>query len=64
MCRMINDIDVSGPYRVFARDIGQFVFSWLDVTSPGDVPPDIAILPVYGMHTEDNVLIIITEVMS
>lgn len=43
---IINDIEIDGLYKVFAVNIGQFIFDRLDPAVPGDIPPDVACLPV------------------
>lgn len=58
--QIINDLEITGPFRVYDVDREQFVFSWLDQAAPGDMPPDIAILPVLAVHWHDDVMIIDT----
>ena len=59
---IINDMDISGLFRVFDSRSGHFIFSFLDRSAPGDVPPDIALLPVRSTRFVGTVLIIETEV--
>ena len=59
---VIADLDISGPFRVFDICSGSYVYSFLDRSVPGDIPPDIGALPVIGMRTCDSVLYIDTEV--
>ena len=59
---VIADLDISGPFRVFDICSGSYIFSYLDLSLPGDLPPDIGVLPVLGMRTCDSVLYIDTEV--
>ena len=59
---IINDLTISGPYQVFAPSIGHSLFSWLDRSAPGDIPPDVACLPVLRTYYSGPVLIIETEV--
>lgn len=58
----INDLDLAGPFRVYDVDREQFVFSRLDLSAPGagDLPPDVAFLPVLAVHWHDDVMIIDT----
>ena len=57
---IINDLPITSPYRVYDVIKGQYLFSWLDRSAPGDIPPDIAILPVVGLRSLDGVLYIDT----
>lgn len=65
--QIINDLDITGPFRVYDVDREHFIFSRLDPAAPGDLPPDIAILPVLGIHwswsSRGDVMIIDTEVI-
>lgn len=57
----INDLPITSAYRVFDLDTGHFIFSWLDTKANGDIPPDIAILPVVGLRSMSGVLFIDTR---
>lgn len=57
---IINDLDLCGPFRVYDVDLEHFIFSRLDLSAPGDLPPDIAFLPVLAVHHHDDVMIIDT----
>lgn len=57
----INDLDIRSPYRVYDIDTGHFIFSWLDMTASGDIPPDVALLPVVGLRAMSGVLFIDTH---
>lgn len=59
---IINDLPITSPYQVFDITSGHYVFSWLDRSAPGDIPPDIAVLPVLRSYYSGPVLIIETEV--
>ena len=54
----INDLPLSLPFRVYDIEKGQCIFSLLEDAESGDVPPDIAFLPVLGLRAVDNVLYI------
>ena len=56
----ISDIYLSGPFSVYDLDAGHFIYTWTDRTAPGDIPPDIAMLPVIGMRKIGSLLIIDT----
>ena len=58
---IINDLPVTAPFRVYDISTGHFIFSLLNSNDPGDVPPDIAILPVVGLRSVDGVLYIDTR---
>lgn len=58
---MINDLPVTSLYRVYDLDTGHYIFSWLDRSAPGDIPPDVATLPVVGLRSVDGVLYIDTH---
>lgn len=58
---IINDLIINGPYQVLDVSIGHYIYSWLDRSAPGDIPPDIAILPVRKTYFEGPVMIIETE---
>jgi len=57
---IINDLPITSPFRVYDMNSGHFIFSLLDLADGGDVPPDIAILPVVGLRSVDGVLYIDT----
>ena len=58
---IINDLPINTPYTVYDIDTGHYIFSWMDTSEPGDIPPDIAILPVAGLRSFDGVLYIDTH---
>jgi len=58
---VINDIPVTSSYTVYDRDTGHHVFTWFDTEKYGDIPPDIAFLPVDGIRTEGGILCIDTH---
>lgn len=60
---MIADLHIVGPFRVFDIHSGNYVYSYLEQSAPGDIPPDIGILPVVGLRTCGAVLYIDTEVL-
>ena len=51
----VNDLPVSIPFRIYDTTTGHYIFSILDPQQDGDVPPDIAFLPVVGLRAVDNV---------
>ena len=52
---IVNDLPVSIPFRIYDTTTGHYIFSILDPQQDGDVPPDIAFLPVVGLRAIDNV---------
>ena len=54
----IADLTITSVYRVYDVNKGQFIFSWLDRNVPGDVPPDVATLPVVGLRAVSGILYI------
>ena len=59
---IINDLPINDLYRVFDIVSGRCIYSWLDRSAPGDIPPDIACLPVLRSYVDGQILIIETEV--
>ena len=57
---IINDLVITGPYQVYDVELNHYVFSWLDRSAPGDIPPDIAVLPVKRTYNVGDVMIIET----
>ena len=58
---IINDLVISGPYQVYDINLSHYVFSWLDRSAPGDIPPDIAVMRVKRTYHIGDVLIIEAE---
>lgn len=56
----IADLPIDSRYRVYDIVLGQYIYSYLFPDEPGDIPPDVAILPVLGLRAVDNVLYIDT----
>ncbi len=54
----VNDLPITTPFRVYDVTTGHYIHSWLDRNEPGDIAPDVAILPVVGLRSIDNVLYI------
>ena len=52
----INDLPLTLPFRVYDTTEGHFIFSLLEDAEYGDVPPDIALLPVVGLRAVNNCL--------
>ena len=57
---LINDLPLTIPFRVYDMTTGHYIFSIMSPDDGGDVPPDIATLPVVGLRSVDNVLYIDT----
>lgn len=57
---IINDIDLNAPFEVYAVNVGHYIFSMYSADAPGDIPPDVAMLPVVGLRKMNDVLIIDT----
>jgi len=51
----VSDIEISGAFCVYATNLGNYIFQYLDTTKPGDIPPDIASLFVVSVYTFENV---------
>lgn len=48
---LIADLNITGPFCVLDMNSGHYIYSFLDPSGPGDIPPDVAVLPVLGLHT-------------
>lgn len=59
---VIADLHIATPFRVYDIRSGNYIYSYLDRSVPGDIPPDIAVLPVLGARACGPVLYIDTEV--
>ena len=57
---IINDLPLTIPFSVYDMTTGHYIFSIMSPDDGGDVPPDIATLPVVGLRSVDNVLYIDT----
>ena len=55
---IVNDLPLSAPFRIYDVTTGHYIHSWLDRSQPGDIAPDVAMLPVVGLRSVDNVLYI------
>ena len=53
---ILNDLPLTIPFRVFDETTGHYIFSILSANESGDVPPDVALLPVVGLRAVDGVL--------
>ena len=54
---LIADMNLTCRFCVRDLNTGHYIFSRLDQDAPGDIPPDIACLPVFGIcpvHTESG----------
>ena len=54
----VNDLPIASPFVLYDPYIGHTIFSMLDRSQPGDIPPDIAILPVIGIRSAGDVIYI------
>lgn len=63
---MIADLMIDSPFCVYDRNSGNYIYQYLDSSDSGDIPPDIAILPVLGLRSvltpRSKILYIDTEV--
>ena len=59
---IVNDIEITGRFRVFDIASGEYIYSNLSRSAPGDIPPDVACLPVVGLRMFDDVLYIDTMI--
>ena len=57
---IINDLPLTIPFSVYDVSKGHYIFSIMTPDDGGDIPPDIAILPVVGLRAVDGVLYIDT----
>lgn len=60
---IVNDVPLHIPFRILDLSSGNYIFSVLDHSGPGDIPPDIATLPVVGVmiDTRSGMMEIETE---
>ena len=54
----INDLPVMIPFRVYDVEKGHCIFSIMSPDDAGDIPPDVATLPVVGIRSAGDVLYI------
>lgn len=63
---VIADLQIVCPFRVYDINTGSYIYSYLDASDPGDLPPDIGCLPALGFRSirsdSGPVLYIDTEV--
>lgn len=59
---MIADLTITTPFTVYDINTGHYVYTWNDIDGPGDIPPDIAILPVLGIRMYGGMMYIDSEV--
>lgn len=55
---IINDLPLTIPFRVYDVYKGQYIYSMLNRYDSGDIPPDVAMLPVVGLRAVGGVLYI------
>lgn len=59
--KTIADIEITGPFDVYAVNTGHYIHMWYDRTAPGDIAPDLAMLPVLGVrYTRSDTATIMT----
>ena len=59
--KTISELEISGPFDVYAVNIGQYIHMWYDRTVPGDIAPDVAVLPVLNVrYTRSDTATIMT----
>lgn len=58
---IINDLPIYGRFCVYDMRTGHYIHQFLDTSAPGDIAPDVAVLPVLGLRTMDDVLYIDTR---
>lgn len=51
---IVNDVPLRIPFRIKDLSSGHYIFSILSHSDPGDIPPDIAILPVVGVMIDQK----------
>ena len=51
---IINDVPLRVPFRIKDIDSGHYIFSILNKKDDGDLPFDIASLPVVGVMIDQN----------
>lgn len=56
----INDLPIAGPYTVTDADTGRILHKYVD--GPGDIPPDVACLPVLDVSAGPDGIRISTRV--
>ena len=57
----INDLPICGKFCVYDIRTGHYIHQYLDPSAPGDIMPDVAVLPVLGLRMMDDVLYIDTR---
>lgn len=45
----VADLPIYSPFRIKDVNSGHYIYSIMNVELPGDIPPDIAVLPVLGV---------------
>ena len=46
---IVNDLELTIPFRIFDTTTGHYIFNIPDDGTPGDTPPDVALLPAISM---------------
>ena len=51
---IVNDVPLTIPFRIKDISSGHYIFSILNRSDSGDIPPDIAFLPVIGVMIDQR----------
>lgn len=51
---IVNDVPLTIPFRIKDLNSGHYIFSILNRSDDGDIPPDIAFLPVVGVMIDQQ----------
>ena len=50
----INDVPLTIPFRIKDINSGHYIYSILSRSDSGDLPPDVAVLPVVGVMIDQK----------
>ena len=48
---LVADLNITSRFCVFDINSGHYIHQYLDLSAPGDLPPDIASMPVVGLRS-------------
>lgn len=51
---IINDVPLTIPFRIKDVNSGHYIFSILNRSESGDIPFDVAVLPVLGVMVDQK----------